>query len=190
MENPFHKIMCNRRAELNLTQGQAGKRAGVARTTWLNWEKVDDMPAMGKWPLIAKALEMPLEDFTNAGVISWFVQCGLSPFQVFALEQDGQPLDERIPAYNFSSPELQALNNELNVDLEPLPGPLAFLMSTLRSQYRRQLIAQDAAQQATTQVVATFQVMYKRLLELSKAANDQPEKKKKIGKVRKKTTAP
>lgn len=187
MRNPFQPIMERRRQVLGLTKTQAAQRAGVARSTWTDWEDPNEFPRMENWRVIAETLAMPLENFEQAGAINWFLQCGLSPFQIFALQEAGQPLDGALPHYEFASQDLRELDAQLEANIEMIYFPWwGKETASLRGHIRRLLIAQDAAFRAIQQMVVTFRAMYMAMV--SNSLRPQGKKRKKTGKVRKKAT--
>lgn len=140
---------------------------------------------MENWKAIAAALEMRIEDFEQAGAMSWFIQTGPSPLQIAALEAAGKPLDGELPPHQFVSEELRALDAAIELDI----NRIGFAwwgkeLALVRGHIRRLLIVQDAAFQALNQLVETFRAMY--LAMVSKPNQPPPKKTTKTTKVRKK----
>lgn len=124
MENPFHGVMVRRRGELGISQAQAAARAGVSRSTWNTWESLEGRPHDDKWHLIAKALEIQIDDLEKAGASSWFLKCGPSAFQLGILQAMGISLDGgAVPEHAFADHNLFKLNRELDIDLNRLGSP-------------------------------------------------------------------
>lgn len=185
MENPFHKVMVRRRTELKITQAEAARRAGCSRTTWNAWEDVNEFPRMENWKAIAAALEMRIEDFEQAGAMSWFIQTGPSPLQIAALEAAGKPLDGELPPHQFVNEGLRALDAAIELDIDRIGFAWwGKELALVRGHIRRLLIVQDAAFQAIQQLVETFRAMY--LAMVSKPNQPPPKKTTKTTKVRKK----
>lgn len=186
MENPFHRVMVRRRGELGLSQAQAAARAGVARSTWNTWESIEELPHRDKWHLIAKVLEMPIDELEKAGATHWFLECGPSPFQLSMLQSLGIHFDGVLPDHQFSDPNLYKLDQQLDVDLERLGFPqLVQKVGNLRNQIRKILVTHDAAQQELRQMVSSFCSLF----DLMVPRSYTPQLKQKPPKVTKKSPA-
>jgi DNA-binding XRE family transcriptional regulator len=160
MQNPFHKIMCRRRIELRLSQAQAAARAGVARSTWNAWEHVDEFPRRDVWPVIAKVLEIQIDELQRAAATNWFLQIGLSSEQLSLMEMMGLPLDGPAPDFSFYSEALKKLDRDLELDLSRIADEsIGDHLATLRSGLKNAIFAHDATFRALSQMVESFRAI-------------------------------
>jgi DNA-binding XRE family transcriptional regulator len=160
MKNPFHKIMCRRRIELGLSQAQAAARAGVARSTWNAWEHVDEFPRRDVWKVIAKVLEIQIDELQQAAATNWFLQSGLSSEQLSLMEMMGLPLDGPAPNFSFYSEALQKLDRDLDLDLNRIADEsIGDELATLRNGLKNAIFAHDATFRALAQMVESFRAI-------------------------------
>lgn len=162
MANPLRPIMIERRAALGLRQRDAADRAGCSPGTWVRWESPTYLPRPKSWLIIAKALELTLEQVQEAAGRTLSELGGPRPTPAEAPRKKGEELGD----YPFASSDAKLLDQLLaNIDLHKLTqGGWHYHMGHWRTTQRSLLRAIDLLVRSAREQAELFQKLHNILL--------------------------
>lgn len=117
MDNLLGEFLKKRRGELKLSQGVAARRAGVGIKTWGSWERQEHLVRSDKWPQIAKALELQIDDLLHATFAALQLKLGLpaaNPATLDRLSRDEATYEFRYEAVAKVAAKLELEVNKLD----------------------------------------------------------------------------
>jgi transcriptional regulator with XRE-family HTH domain len=164
-QNPLRLFMKKRRRELGkMTQHEAAKLAGVNKATWNRWESEEQIPLEENLPLIARALDVKVEDLRKEIILQWQGALGETSLMY---DLKGSAATAPLPGYEFRNEELKKMDELLDLDFSNIGNArLQLFLSDWRTTLRGQLINADLHIQSMRSSIGLYRRISKALLGL------------------------
>jgi transcriptional regulator with XRE-family HTH domain len=183
-QNPLRLFMKKRRRELGkMTQHEAAKLAGVNKATWNRWESEEQIPLEENLPLIARALDVKVEDLRKEILLQWQGALGETSLMY---DLKGSAATAPLPGYEFRNEELKKMDEQLDLDFSNIGNArLQLFLSDWRTTLRGQLINADLHIQSMRSSIGLYRRISQALLGLPLA---RFRKRGVVGRVRRKNS--